>query len=192
MSLIELLVSIALVSIVLTLLFALLSNIRNEKNHNDYAYNNELNKTDIIFTLQKDLNKYNLVGIKDESSNQNLVLKFYYKVDEDLKVATNEKKSVVSYTDVASKKYSWNILDGYIDPCVNLNYHVDREVNSYYFKINMYVYNNPENENNNEVNNNPLDDLEFSYTGNLNNLNIENGYLMGSNNIDKKIGACTN
>ena len=50
MSLMEILVSIILISVVLVFLFELLIDLKNESKNNDYASNNQINRMEIIYT----------------------------------------------------------------------------------------------------------------------------------------------
>ena len=78
MTLIELLVSIVLLSTVLIFLFQLLNNLKAERENNNYASKNQVNRAEIITAIENDLNKYTLTFIEDKSNNNNLILNFGY------------------------------------------------------------------------------------------------------------------
>ena len=206
MSLMELLISIVLVGIVLTFLFQLLVDLKNETDNNNYAYNNQINRTEAVYTIQKDLSKYTLLGIEDKSTGENIIINFYYRKGNDTKTAVLSTSSIstevlgktvtknyLRYTDVSSEKYSWEMKGAEIDPCGLFNYYIDSSSKNYYFKLNIYLYNNVYHERNNKEKNNAVDDIEITYTGAKNDLITTNrAYLTGSPKRDKNIGTCTN
>ena len=77
MSLMELLVSVILIGVVLTFLFQLLTDLKNETANNDFAYNNQINRAEIIKTIEKDLEENSLVGVSDSTTN-NIQINFHY------------------------------------------------------------------------------------------------------------------
>ena len=207
MSLMELLVSIVLVGIVLTFLFQLLVDLKNETDNNNYAYNNQVNRTEAIYTIEQDLNKYALLGVEDKSTGGNIIINFYFRKGTDTKTAvlntatstsTNEfgiedTKYYLRYTSVDAVKYSWEMKGADIDPCGSFNYYIDSASANYYFKMNIYLYNSVYHERNNKNKNNAVDDIEITFAGEKDDLITTNGaYLTGSTKGDKQIGICTN
>ena len=73
-TIIELLVSVALLSVVLMFLYNLLSSVTFEKDNDFIANSNQANRIDIINTIESDLIKENSISI-DESQTNRLVLK---------------------------------------------------------------------------------------------------------------------
>ncbi len=206
MSLLELLVSIVLISIVLTFLFSLLNDLKNETNNNNFAFNNQVNRVEIIKTIEDDLTTYPLVGIKDKSIDGNIKLEFDFLVggnivttelSSSIKTTQNslgedEKNYYLKYINYKKESSSWELKDATLDPCGMFTYYVDNLSNSYYFKIDFYLYNKIENSQNNKEKNNVVDDIEITYAGNKEDLDTNNGiYLTTNNKAYKKIGACT-
>lgn len=62
-TLIEVIVSVALIAIVMLLLFQLLLDIQYESNHASYAKKNQVNRATVIETVQKDLMNYTLTSV---------------------------------------------------------------------------------------------------------------------------------
>ena len=210
MSLVELLASIILISIVLVFLFQLLIDLKNETDNNNFAYNNQVNRTEAIYTIQKDLLNpgYRLLAVKDVSSNGDIKIEFEYtpiesntagsiqarlaveKVSENNDLLGQITKYYLKYTSVEGVKYSWEMKGAEIYPCGLFSYYINESANRYYFKVNIYLYNSVYHERNNKNRNNAVDDIELSVTGNLDDIvfssltDRESGY--------KKIGACTN
>ena len=207
MTLMELLVSIVLIGIVLTFLFQLLTDLKNETDNNNYAYNNQVNRTEAIYTIEKDLQKYTLVGIEDASVGEQLIIKFHYIKGASTKEAilksdyseyTDEfgdlkRKYYLRYTDYNDVLYSWEMKGAELDPCGRFIYYTDNNTNSYYFKINIPLYNSVYHERNNKDKNNAVDDIEITYATEKNDLNMTNGnYLTNTTGVEKSIGICSN
>lgn len=205
-TLMELLVSIVLVGIVLVFLFQLLTDLQNETENNNYAYNNQVNRTDLIYTIERDLQKHTLKGIKDVSSNDNLILEFHFIDGNNTQITTlkseykeytnnlgdTERKYYFRYTNFENDKYSWEMKGADIDTCGNFTYYLDNLSSSYYFKINIPIYNKVYNERNNKDKNNAVDDIEIVFSGNKSDLITTNGaFLTRNSKVEEKIGKCT-
>lgn len=207
MTLIELLLSIALVGLVLVFLFQLLNDLQHETDNNNFAYNNQVNRIDAIYAVEKDLQKYTLVGVEDASSDNNIVIKFNYIKGDGLQSAIlrsdfntyideygDEKiKYYLRYTSYSDEQFSWEMKGAELDTCGTFKYYVDSSSNSYYFKINIPIYNSVYHDRNNEDRNNAVDDIEITYSDFKSNLNMTNAaYLTNSSEVEKQIGVCTN
>ena len=207
MTLIELLLSIALVGLVLVFLFQLLNDLQYETDNNNFVYNNQVNRIDAIYTIEKDLQNYTLVGVEDASSNDNIIIKFHYIKGGSIKSAilrsdsntyTDEYgdqkiKYYLRYTSYSDEQFSWEMKGAELDTCGTFKYYVDSSSNSYYFKINIPIYNSIYHDLNNEDRNNAVDDIEITYSDNKNNLDMtNNSYLTKSSEVEKQIGICAN
>ena len=201
MSLMELLVSIVLISIVLTFLFQLLTDLKNETTNNDFAYNNQINRAEIIKTIKSDLEKNSLIGISDNTAD-NIKISFHYlngktsilstkKENYKNELGEDDIRYLISYTNVLGEKTSWTIKGGDIGNCYDFVFYKDSLTNNYHFKLNIYVYNNPYHEKNSEKINNPVDDIEITYANNSINLSNDSNYLTIDENSNKKINICT-
>ncbi len=200
MTLMELLISIALISMVLIFLFQLIGDLKNETNNNNFAYNNQINRTEAIVEIQKDLEKNTLVGITDKSSHDGISLDFHYKNGTNTNVANlsitketaeDADKYYLKYTNNEGELTSWEMKNAIVDPCGLFTYYSDNSSKNYYFKINIYVYTN--HENNSKSKNNAVDDIEITYTGEKYDLNLglSNNLINSTNShITKKIGNC--
>ena len=198
MTLVELLVAIVFIGIILVFMFNLLSDLKNETGNNYFAYNNQVNKIDAIHTIQKDLNKYMLLGIEDQS-NSNINIKFHYMRGNDEKIATlsskkESNKYYLNYTDVEGVPYSWQMKNAELDLCGKFTIYnetkEENELKNYYFKMIFNIYNKQYSERNNKSNNNVIDDIEISYSGYNNDLASNSSYLTSKNNGTYNIGKC--
>ena len=78
-TLVELIVSIALISIVIMFLFRLLVDVRYSDNTTDYNRNNQQTRAIIIKTIQNDFLERKLIGLTDRTQNEGeFILEFSY------------------------------------------------------------------------------------------------------------------
>lgn len=202
LSLIEILVSITLISTILVFLVQLLNNLENETTNNNFAYDNQLNRAEIIKTIEDDLDNNNLIGISNNShDNINISFAFLDNLSATLTSTTKETLNnfgekennyILKYTATNGEKYSWTMEGAEVDPCFDFVFHNDLETNNYYLKLNIYVYNKPPHKRNNKEINNVIDDIEITYSGSSNFLSKDQKYLTIDSNSDKKINSCTN
>ena len=111
-SLLELIISLSLISIVLILVYSLLVNVSNEVDNTNYASNNQLNRVEIIKTVENDLTNNSLDNI--ELSNNTLSFIFDKGVSS-LNVLNENNKYYLSYIDINGNKNKWEIKNGYIN-----------------------------------------------------------------------------
>ena len=69
-TLVELVVSIALLSIVMIFMFRLLVDVNNDKYNNDFAEDNQIIRAEIIKTIEEDLKTKNLDNVYKKGDNQ--------------------------------------------------------------------------------------------------------------------------
>ncbi len=202
LSLIEILVSITLISIILVFLVQLLNGLEGETTNNNFAYDNQINRAEIIKTIEEDLKSNNLIGVSNNSNdNINLYFDFLNNFSSTLTSTTKETINnfgekeinyILKYTASNGEKYSWTMKGAQIDPCFDFAFHNDLDTNNYYFKLNIYVYNKPYHKRNNKDINNVIDDIEITYSDNNNLLSKDSKYLTIDSNSDKNINSCTN
>ena len=193
MSLIEILVSITLISTILVFLVQLLNSLESETAKNNFAYDNQLNRAEIIKTIEDDLDSNNLIGVSNNShDNINISFAFLDNLSATLTSSIKDDKYILKYTSSNGKIYSWTMEGAEIDPCFNFLFHNDIDTNNYYFKLNIYIYNKPYHKRNNKDINNAIDDIEITYSGNNNFLSKDHKYLTIDSNSDKNINSCTN
>ena len=198
MTLIELLITLVFVGIILVFMFSILNDLRNETDNNNFAYNNQVNKVDAIHVIQKDLNTYTLLGVQDVSVND-IRIDFHYLKGTDNKIAvlatshdTNSDKYYLEYTNVDGEKYTWEMKDAEIDTCAKFTFYkenTDGDFDSYYFKLNINLYNKVYHEQNNKDKNNFVDDIEITYSGYNTDLEYKADYLTSKNGTHD-VGKC--
>lgn len=167
LTLVELLISIVLIGIVLTFLVKLLSDLRNEMDNNDYAYGNQVNKSDALYTIQKDLNQNEFSQVIKVNDG---IIRFIFDNNEvdnsgTLKISQINNKNYIQYIDSNGKKYKWEMKGVTMASCASVKKSISlvNGTTKYYFIINLPLYTNSP-INNSELNN-PVDDFELSYSG---------------------------
>ena len=190
-SLLELLISIIIVGVVLTFLFQLLVDLKNETSNRNYANANQVNRVEIIYEIQKDFSKYTLTRVPGNTSygiitnngvsQRHRYIYFYFKVGNTEKYSLlTTYKDLITYTNVEGTKFSWKIKDGYVSQRGKFVSYVDDYTNNYFIKFNIPIYSDPFNDKNaNNLDdetyiNNAVDDIEITYYGKKSDLNLSN------------------
>ncbi len=162
-TLVELIISISLISVVILFLFQLFVDVRHDDNAVDYDRNNQQTRAVIIKTVQDDFLDNGLVGLNTTGSNNNqLVVNFTYRNNTQgiLTVNTNS----ISYRKANNEMERW-ILDNensneqYNIHCVRyqrIGFDIDGDFFSIKFSIPLEFKSDKKN---------IIDDMEFSYMG---------------------------
>lgn len=158
-SLVELVISIALMSIVLVFMLKLLVDLNNTATNNTYASKNEVIRSEIIRMINNDINENTLTGISS-TSNNNLIITFSFNGGKTGVIeATN---NTIEYTSSKNNKRKWTLNEGEIyTNCVHIT--KIKEDPIYILEINLEIHTS--NELNNKTNNNILDDIIISKVG---------------------------
>lgn len=168
-TLIELIISIALMSIVLVFLMHLLIDLNNTNTNNKFAKNNQINRTEIIKFIEQDLNKNTLTKIEDNSTSDTLIIKFLFKDNKESTItATN---NTFTYENSENNKRLWTMKDATINTKKATvlyregSYEDNGFTNNviYTLQIDIEIY--TKNDLNKEKNNNLVDDILLSYYG---------------------------
>ncbi len=188
LSLMELLLSIVLIGIVLLFLFQLLTDLKGETESNNFVYNNQINRTQGLYKIASDINKFDLVGIRSNSTSKVDIDFIYPNRVAKMTIDKQDGKYYLNYLDVEGNDNKWEMKNANIDGCGSFT--VKKNADKYYFIIKFYVYNNPEHKRNSKEFNNVIDDIELTKVGKLpdidgsisgNMLNYENGvYQIGN------------
>lgn len=170
-TLIELIISIALMSVVLVSMVRLLVDLNDTNTNNVYAKNNEVIRSEIIRAIETDLNNYKLSNIVDKSSSNTLTFNLEFLINNVKKTATiKATKDTFTYTSVDGKVRRWTMKDCevYTDKA-NLIFSRDSNNNIFTLQIDVEVHTN--NDKNTIGNNNLVDDILISYYGHISDLN---------------------
>ncbi len=159
-SIIELIVSIALMSVVMLFLYNLLSNVTFEKDDDYIASLNQANRIEIISTIENDLicdNTVTIYNINNTSPTKTLTLKGTNTYTITITKTSNNYK--ITYNN--GTKQTWTIKGGTVG---NINCDLSKGNGTTETKVTQCtipIYTT--NINNKEGNNNTLDDIIFTF-----------------------------
>jgi len=149
-TILELLISITLVSIVILLLIKVIFSLNNINNDKSYASNDEISRTELIKNIESDFLKLKLEGLEIRKE-ENITIKFYYEnTYKELKIA----KDKITYNNETKTLESSNAT---YDLCPSYEY-ISLDDNYYLIKINIPVLINNENTR-------VEDDINLTYIG---------------------------
>lgn len=181
-TLVEFIVSLALVSIVMIFLFNLLLDVQYNAKHGDFAKDNQMNRASILRTVMDDFNNLGLIGLRDEStSSSQLKLVFLYQSGDEKNLIVEEKK--ISYGDEVWSMKSNNSTTKYQTNCIPFHYTSKNntctgENCSDYFSFHLRIPVVMQHQKDNQ-----MDDLDFFYIGRnedvLENAFLEDHYYLG-------------
>lgn len=164
-TLMEVVISIALISVVLVFMIRLLVDLNNTNSNNDYAKDNQINRAEIIKIIENDLNKKEIIGITDKSSNDQLMIEFSFS-DNTSSIITATDNNLI-YVNASDEKRQWTMNDAtiYVDEA-NVSYMSDMKDKGesfYSLEIDIEIHTN--NDNNTQDKNNCLDDIIITHVG---------------------------
>lgn len=157
-TLLELMVSISLISIIVLFLFALLVDVKNADNRRDFDRENQQNRALILKTIQTEFLERELIGLRDLGSDSNH-LKLTFTYNDDSEGILEVYKDSVSYKDGNGNIEKWPLKKGnsttyYNVSCVSYLYKNSGAFFSIKISIPLVVQ---------KSNKNAIDDLEFFY-----------------------------
>lgn len=177
----ELIISIALISVVLLFMIKLLIDLNDAEANNTYAKDNQINRAEILRMIGNDLNNKNIASINDSGSNETkLVINIEFTDRTSSKIEAEEKK--IKYTDSDGKNRTWNIEGGTIyTKKANVYYMKDNnDSGKNYYSLSIDIEIHTTNEKNKLCNNNTLDDIIINYIGKLDDLVTTNINCLGA------------
>lgn len=166
LTILEVLITISVVSIVILLLIKVLFSLENVNNDKSYASNDEISRTEIIKNIESDFLELKLNGISINEADHTTITFKYLNENKILKVYEDK----IIYND---ETYSLSSENAMYSKCVEYNY-LDLENNYYLVTLNIPVLINNENT---TVN----DDLSLTYLG----LKKDNTNYLSSYNCTK-------
>lgn len=160
MTMVELIVSVALISVVLLFLYNLLSSVTFERNNDFIANSNQANRIDIVTTIEDDLicdniTSYNISGKNLTLTGENTYEISYYTVKE------NDKNIYkLQYKVKGEIKKTWTINKAKIEDiiCTDIG---DGALTNKLYTCSFIV--TTSNKNNSVSNNNTLDDITLTF-----------------------------
>ena len=165
-TLLELIISIALISVILVFMVRLLVDLNDSETNNKYAKKNQVIRAEILRTIENDLQNKIITNIRDNSTTSNLIITF--KFDSNKESNINVLKDKLTYKNTDGKTRTWTLKEGYFDITQSpVDFNQDENIYSLIIDIPVYTTN----EFNTKNNNNLLDDILVSYIGRTKDLN---------------------
>lgn len=165
-TLLELIISIALISVILVFMVRLLVDLNDSETNNKYAKKNQVIRAEILRTIENDLQNKIITDIRDNSTTSNLIITF--KFDDNKESNINVLKDKLTYKNTDGKTRTWTLKEGYFDITQSpVDFSQDENIYSLIIDIPVYTTN----EFNTKNNNNLLDDILVSYIGRTIDLN---------------------
>lgn len=161
-SLIELIVSIAMISVILIFMFRLLTDVNNDEVNPTYAKDNQVIRAEIIKFIESDLSGKSLKAVTSGTGYIN----FSFKETTNLgKLVFSSSNKTVSYTNSSGEIRKWTMKEADIDNTANIcsSGTGDDSISIYTLSIIIPIY--TENDLNSKDKNNPVDDIILSYIG---------------------------
>lgn len=165
-TLLELIISIALISVILVFMVRLLVDLNDSETNNKYAKKNQVIRAEILRTIENDLQNKIITDIRDNSTTSNLIITFKFNDNKESNI--NVLKDKLTYKNTAGKTRTWTLKEGYFDITQSpVDFNQDENIYSLIIDIPVYTTN----EFNTKNNNNLLDDILVSYIGRTKDLN---------------------
>lgn len=165
-TLLELIISIALISVILVFMVRLLVDLNDSETNNKYAKKNQVIRAEILRTIENDLQNKIITNIRDNSTTSNLIITF--KFDGNKESNINVLKDKLTYKNTDGKTRTWTLKEGYFNITKSpVDFSQDENIYSLIIDIPVYTTN----EFNTKNNNNLLDDILVSYIGRTIDLN---------------------
>ena len=162
----EVIISIALISVVLVFMIRLLIDLNNMETNTNFASANQITRAEIIRMIGNDLNDLELTQVIDNSTENNLSITFNFSNGTNSLITA--ESDTFTYTDASGFTRTWSIEGGtiYINRA-HVYYSPDtksEENKIFTLTIDIEIHNT--NAENDVENNNTLDDIIISYSGN--------------------------
>ena len=159
-TLLELIISIALISVILVFMVRLLVDLNDSETNNKYAKKNQVIRAEILRTIENDLQNKIITDIRDNSTTSNLIITFKFNDNKESNI--NVLKDKLTYKNTDGKTRTWTLKEGYFDITQSpVDFNQDENIYSLIIDIPVYTTN----EFNTKNNNNLLDDILVSYIG---------------------------
>ncbi len=129
-TILELLISISLISVVILLLLKLIFSLDNINNSKEYASEDEIARTTIIKNIESDFLKLKLMGVRVKSLDKKVIITFNY-LDRAKDLIIEEKS--LSYD---NQEYKLNSVNATYNLCPSFSY---KELDKDYYLVNLNI-----------------------------------------------------
>ena len=104
-TLLELIISIALISVILVFMVRLLVDLNDSETNNKYAKKNQVIRAEILRTIENDLQNKIITDIRDNSTTSNLIITFIFDCNKESNI--NVLKDKLTYKNTDGKTRTW-------------------------------------------------------------------------------------
>jgi len=161
-TLVEFIISVALVAVVMMFLFNLLVDVQYNSRNGNYASDNQLNRASIVRAIMDDFTTKGLVGVTDSSNSNYLILTFSYQ-DGSSEVLSVGNRTLF-YKDERWSLKSRNDRTNYQTRCVPYQFENDENSDYFYVHIRIPVVID-------RALDNTIDDIDLFYVGSSKDIN---------------------
>lgn len=160
-TIVELIVSLALISVVLIFMFRLLIDVNNEQTNNDFAIDNQIVRAEIIKNIESEMTSKVLKNISSSGSTaSNLIIKFTF--GDGTSSTLSATDSSLTYTNTLAQTKRWTMDNCTLYPN-SAKVSLTKDGNIYAINIDIEIHTT--NDLNNHAKNNTIDDITLSYIG---------------------------
>ena len=175
-TIVELIISLALISVVLLFMMKLLIDINNSNINDSYAKNNQFNRVEIIKTIQNDLKNKRIVDVTHTNTSNSVTINFIFK-DNTKSIITLRSDTITYYIESSNLTRRWEMKDCTVYlPIIQFDFLKDSR--NFSFVLNIQI--DTINDFNNELYNNHVDDITISYFGYSSDLNNDLNMCIGT------------
>lgn len=168
LTLVELIISVVLIVIVMFFMYRLLNDVNAEKNDNNYAQENSLNRGEIIKEVEEDMFGKTITAISANKSGSNLVLNMTLtnkenNISQNLVITISNKEFKYKISSVKERK--WTMKNATLNTAkITVKYTENSATNTYSLLLLIPVYtDNDANRECNHCSNNVVDDIIISH-----------------------------
>lgn len=162
-TLVELIISVALVSLIMVFLFKLLVDVKYIDENRTYADLNQINKATIIKEIQNDFMDKTLQSLQDVSTSTKASIRFTF-TDGTVKIL-DVLEDTIAYGDSTWKIKGRNKSTKYVKSCLPFFVTMGSSINSDYYSIRLVIPVTV-----GSTTSDFLDDIEISYVGKVSDL----------------------
>jgi prepilin-type N-terminal cleavage/methylation domain-containing protein len=164
-TLIELIISIALISVVMVFMYRLLININNEITNSAFAIDNQQNRLEIINTVEEDILHKALTTLTN-TNNTSITFGFDDNTSSVLSISIESNKYYITYKDTQNNTKKWEVKNAYHHNMIYICTNKDIAQTKYLYTITIPILTtNDKNNLSVPSANNKLDDIEINYKG---------------------------
>ena len=168
-TIVELIISIALLSIVLAFMLKLLVDLNNARTNTTFAKENQIIRTEIIRTIENDIKTKTITSIDNNKKSTDpkdyISIKFSFSDNSVSYLKADTTTLTYTRTDGSERKWKMKDCTIYTDK-VYFNKYLPLEDAGTSYGFVMYIQIFTINNENNDKKNNPLDDIQISYFNN--------------------------